>query len=215
MSRELSFPYHRVRVASGVALPLCLLLAACGGGGASGIDSPPPPPTPTPSPTPTPTPTPTPGGTVDGDRTPASAIPVSGTATYDALLGGLLSSSGTFGIPFTLTADFGRGTISTKIDQDYRYDPTRDTGDDPIVGIHVSGSAPFTNDGAFDIPLRGTVNYQYSNSPTTPAPEPVTGDMDGAFFGPHAEEVGGTFDVERRDGTLLLQSSFEGQQRPH
>jgi hypothetical protein len=213
MFRKLAFPDHRVRLSSTVALPVCLLLAACGGGGGgtAGVDSLPPPP-----PTPTPTPTPTPGGpTVDGDRTPASAIPISGTATYDALLGGLLSSSGTFGIPFTLTADFGQGTMSTKIDQDYRYDPTRDTGDDPIVGIHVSGSAPFTSDGAFDIPLRGTVNYQYSNSPTTPAPESVTGDMDGAFFGPHAEEVGGTFDVERRDGTLLLQSSFEGQQRRH
>ncbi|HET9866585.1 MAG TPA: hypothetical protein VFQ06_04785, partial [Nitrospira sp.] len=96
---------------------------------------------------------------VNGDRTPASGIPVSGTATYDARTLALLSSSGAPGIPFTLTADFSQRTMSTRIDQDYRYDPARSSTDDPILGIHVTGSAEFSNSGIFDIPLNGTANY--------------------------------------------------------
>jgi hypothetical protein len=148
---------------------------------------------------------------VNGDRTPASGIPVSGTATYDAHTLALLSSNGTLGIPFTLTADFSQRTMSTLIDQDYRYDPTRSTSDDPILGIHVSGSAPFNNDGSFDIPLSGTANYAYNNSPTTPPAEPVTGLMDGAFFGPGAQQIGGVFAINRSSGVLLMQDAFVGQ----
>jgi len=151
---------------------------------------------------------------VYGDRTPASGIPVSGTATYDAHSLALLGSNGTAGIPFTLTADFGDQTISTEIDQDYRYNSSDPAGD-PILGIHVDGSAPFSNDGSFDIPLAGTVNYADTNASLTPPSEPVTGDMDGAFFGPHAEQVGGVFAVERQGGTLLMQDAFVGQQHPH
>ena len=150
---------------------------------------------------------------VNGDRTPASGIPVSGTATYDAHSLVLLSSNGTPGIPFTLTADFGQRTMSTLIDQDYRYDPTRSSSDDPILGIHVNGSAPFSNDGSFDIPLSGTANYSYNNSPTTPPTEPVTGTMDGAFFGPQAQQVGGAFALQRSGGVLLMQDAYVGQQR--
>ena len=149
---------------------------------------------------------------VNGDRTPAAGIPASGTATYNAHSLALLSSNGTPGIFFSLTADFGQRTMSTIINQDYRYDPTRTVSDDPILGIHVSGSAPFSNSGTFDIPLSGTANYAYNNSPTTPPTEPVSGMMDGAFFGPHAEQVGGVFALGRPDGTLLMQDAFVGQQ---
>lgn len=153
---------------------------------------------------------------VDGERTPAAGIPVSGTATYDARSLIYLSSNLTPGIPFTLTADFGQRTISTLIDQDYRYQPNGDLLDYPAPGIHVSGSAPFSNSGTFDIPLAGTANYSGAyplNTPTTPATQQVTGVMDGAFFGPHAENVGGTFALDRSDGSLLLQDAFVGQQR--
>ena len=153
---------------------------------------------------------------VDGERTPAAGIPVSGTATYDAHSLFFLSSNLTPGIPFTLTADFGQRTISTLIDQDYRYQPNGDLLDYPAPGIHVSGSAPFSNSGSFDIPLTGTANYSGAyplNTPTTPPTQQVTGMMDGAFFGPHAENVGGTFALDRSDGSLLLQDAFVGQQR--
>jgi len=154
---------------------------------------------------------------VNGDRTPSAGITVSGTATYDARSLALLSNSGTAGIPFTLTADFSGRTISTQIDQNYHYDPLAGSGADAILGIHVDGSAPFSNDGVFDIPLTGTMNYAAFNSSSTPPTEAVTGEMDGAFFGPHAEQVGGTFALGRADGTLLAQDAFVGQQQqpPH
>ena len=146
-----------------------------------------------------------------GDRTPASGIPVSGTATYDG------HSLQWVKVPFALTADFGQRTISTRIDQDYRYDPTGDIMDYPLAfGIHVTGSAPFTNDGLFDIPLSGSANWASSyaiNTPVAPSAEPVNGSMNGAFFGPAAEQVGGVFFLNRSGGALLMQDPFVGQQR--
>jgi hypothetical protein len=147
---------------------------------------------------------------VNGDRTPAAGIPLSGTATYNAHSLLLQSSYTTRGVPFTLTANFGQRTISTQIDQDYRYNAAYPTGD-PILGIHVNGSAPFSNDGSFGIPLSGTVNYASTNLPPTPPSEPVTGSMDGAFFGPNAEQVGGVFALNRSGGVLLVQDAFVGQ----
>ena len=154
---------------------------------------------------------------VSGDRTLPSDIPASGTATYDAHTLLMLSSSGSPGIPFTLNADFGLRTIGTRIDQDFKNFGPSD-GDpmdtDPIQGIHVSGSAPFRNDGSFDIPLSGTVNYSYENMPAPPPSQAATGDMNGAFFGPQAEQIGGTFFLQRSGDQLpLYQDAFVGQQR--
>jgi hypothetical protein len=149
---------------------------------------------------------------VNGDRTPAAAIPVSGTATYDArtLLGWVKA-------PFALTADFGARTMAARIDQDYRYNASGDSMDDPeAVGIHVAGTAGFSNDGLFNIPLSGTANIGSGyliNLPTTPPSQAVTGMMNGAFFGPHAEQVGGSFFLQNSGGVQLMQDAFVGQQR--
>ena len=154
---------------------------------------------------------------VAGDRTPSSGIPASGKATYDAHTHTLLSTNLTSGIPFTLTADFGQRTISTEIDQNYRYNAAGDIMDYPAPGIHVSGSAPFSNSGTFDIPLTGTANYSATyaiNTPDPPRSQAVKGDMNGAFFGPNAEQVGGTFSLQNSAGVPLLQDAFVGQ-RPH
>ena len=153
---------------------------------------------------------------VAGDRTPGSGIPASGTATYDAHSFALKSSSTlTAGIPFSLTADFGQRTVSSRIDQDYRFEPNGDLMDYPAPGIHVAGSAPFSNNGAFDIPLTGTVNWNDSyaiNTQQTPAAQPVTGAMNGAFFGPRAEQVGGAFSLSGTAGVQVLHDAFIGQQ---
>ena len=151
----------------------------------------------------------------NGDRTPAAGIPASGTATYDAHTLASLSSDLTVGIPFTLTADFGARTISTRIDQDYRYNPFGDVLDYPAPGIHVGGTGPFSNSGAFDILLTGTMNYSGGyplNTPQTPVTQQVTGNMSGAFFGPHAEQVGGVFSLQNAGGATLLQDAFVGKQ---
>lgn len=152
---------------------------------------------------------------VTGDRTPAAGIPASGTATYDAHSFELLSSNLTRGIPFTLTADFGQRTISAQIDQDYRYIATNaDLLDDPAPAIHVSGTASFSNSGSFDIPLAGTASERSYNVPTPPPLDPVTGSVDGAFFGPNAEQVGGSFILRRAaDEAPMYGDTFVGQQR--
>jgi hypothetical protein len=36
--------------------------------------------------------------------------------------------------------------------------------------------------------------------------------MNGAFFGPHAEQVGGTFSLQNPGGATLMQDAFVGQQ---
>jgi len=153
---------------------------------------------------------------VNGDRTPASGIPASGTATYDAHSLQLQSSTGALGIPFTLTADFGLRSIAARIDQDFRNNggPGSDPMDfPPIQGIHVAGSSPFSSDGLFNIPLSGTVNYSYKYEPSTPPSAPAFGQMNGAFFGPHAEQVGGTFFIQRTTDQLpLYQDAFVGKQ---
>lgn len=145
---------------------------------------------------------------VEGDRTPSAGLPASGSATYDARTL-LLWSNGSVGVPFSLNADFGARSISTRIDQDYRY--TSEV-DGPTLGIHVGGTAPFSSSGLFDIPLAGTANYSSTNSPGTPPSQAVTGDMNGAFFGPQAEQVGGTFSLRNSGGVQLMQDAFVGQQ---
>jgi len=160
---------------------------------------------------------------VNGDRTPPSGIPASGTATYNAhtltLLTPAWDDSVNHGINFTLTANFGVRTIATQINQDYHHytEQATEVGggliQGAILGIHVSGSAPFGDDGSFDIPLTGTANYSATNAVTTPPSEPVTGAMNGAFFGPNAEEVGGTFSLNRASGLPPIQDAFVGQQR--
>ena len=87
--------------------------------------------------------------------------------------------------------------------------------DYPAPGIHVSGSATFTN-GSFSIPLSGTMNYGSGyqiNTPQTPLSQAVIGNMNGAFFGPHAEQVGGTFAVGPAGGAPVLQDAFVGQRQ--
>lgn len=149
---------------------------------------------------------------VAGDRTPSAGIPTSGTATYDAHSFALKASDTLQrGIPFSLTADFGARTISTAISQDYRFQPNGDMMDDPAFGIHVAGSAPFSNAGTFDIPLTGFANYG-SNLQATPPASPVTGDMNGAFFGPHAEQVGGVFQLNAPSGVQVMHDAFIGKQ---
>lgn len=159
----------------------------------------------------------------NGERTPSASIPVSGTATYDAHTLSLLSpcyDSACPGLFFTLTADFGLRTIATRIDQDYQhYSDAMGYGETAIrnaaiLGIHVDGSAPFSNDGYFEIPLSGTVNFSATNALTTPPTESVTGSMNGAFFGPHAEEIGGTFSLDRAAGPPIKDAFVGHQQNP-
>jgi hypothetical protein len=102
--------------------------------------------------------------------------------------------------------------MSTHIDQGYVAPNYGPSGYFAAPGIHVQGTAPFASNGLFDIPLTGTATWDSEDNlvPNLPS-QPVTGTMDGAFFGPHAEQVGGTFGLQRSDGSQLLQDAFVGE----
>lgn len=153
---------------------------------------------------------------VTGRRTGASELPLTGTATYDArIVGGnqVIDRDG-YGISridtFTLDADFGRRSIAAtlKTTADVSYDPAGDFFRS-ITGLDVSGSGPLRMDGSFGIDLAGTNLILNGGPGGSPLTRQVTGTLEGAFFGPGAEETGGVLQL-LRDGTLGFVGSFVG-----
>ena len=142
---------------------------------------------------------------VFGDRTPSADIPVSGTATYTSHIGFSDLNGGNFGIPaeFSLSADFGSRSISALFD----VLPALEVGDYEeyyTTGFHATGAAPFTTAGAFEIPLAGALTYKSLDSTIADNVRPMTGAVNGAFFGPQASQVGGVvqFTAEVTPGTF-------------
>lgn len=145
---------------------------------------------------------------VYGDRTPPSAIPASGTATYTTA-----SATGCCD-DVTLTADFGAKSISA----DVQYSSFQFNGCycNHATGYiaNLSGSSPIQSSGDFDIMLNGTTQtggknlisqYPHEYSPFEPDSDPVPakGTLSGAFFGPDASQIGAVLEVPRPDGTVM------------
>jgi hypothetical protein len=144
---------------------------------------------------------------VHGDRTPPAAIPTAGTASYTATTLGQGQAEAHFG----LTADFGQSSISASVNQDFRTYAIdeRSTGYYPGLDLHGTGS--ITGSGSFDIPLSGTMTtYRDMGGGATQPTFSVSGALDGAFFGPNAEQVGGVFAVGQVPGNALLSDAFVG-----
>jgi hypothetical protein len=81
--------------------------------------------------------------------------------------------------------------------------------------MDLHGTGPIGSTGGFSIPLGGTVtlgttilvgNAQTSGTATSQ----VTGALDGAFFGPNAEQVGGVWAVGQIPGNAVLSDAFVG-----
>ena len=141
---------------------------------------------------------------VHGDRTPAGDVPTSGTATYSGQSLGFSTDAvdrgSAYGAPIdvSLAADFGQRSIAAQLNRDAQ------SSGDPMGGVTISsvdlhGTGGITTSGSFAIPLVGTVD-------TTPA----VGSLDGAFFGPNAEQVGGVFSVGNTAGQALVRDAFVG-----
>jgi len=135
-------------------------------------------------------------GFVQGIRTEAGDLPVSGTATYHADL-------------FTLLADFGAGSIAANIDIEPFYDPYPDG---PCyacrIGMSATGQASIKENGDFLIPLSGQF-FEPDGDPSGA----LTGLIDGAFFGPQGAEVGGVYQLYH-DGAAWSADAFVGTQGP-
>jgi hypothetical protein len=118
---------------------------------------------------------------VAGIRTPVNGGPQSGTATYQTIAGGVLAEpSGISGLAGSgsLTADFSANTIQgqfdlTKVDVDSNESPFESF---TANGTLISGNFIFSG--------------QMSGQSTA-----YSGDWAGSFYGPNAEEIGGSFRV--------------------
>jgi hypothetical protein len=132
---------------------------------------------------------------VNGERTPPDGIPLRGTATYnlakfitmDRLPALDNLSQSEISNALILKADFGASTMSADLNIPVHSYPSGDQSEvyyDP--GFLASGSAPFSRADQFSIPLTGTS----SADPKQPA-KSLSGGVQGAFFGPSGENIGG------------------------
>ena len=163
---------------------------------------------------------------VYGDRTPAGALPTTGRASYTATAagigGGFASNSSTEivheALRFALVADFGQRSISTRITQDFKSEafPDGDRGVQVLTtpGFDLSGTGSLASAESFSIPLTGTMTGYDPRNSQLPVFSPTTfvvfGALDGAFFGPAAEQIGGVFAVGLSPGTSLYSDAFVG-----
>lgn len=130
-----------------------------------------------------------------GSATPASSVPASGTATFTGGAGGLLID--TTGLQYlvrgnsTLVANFGTRSLN----------------------FSTSGSTFTTGQSASGLNMTGTLTYSsgsgnFSGSVTSPSIS--SGTAQGSFYGPAANELGGTF-VLTGTGVQTFFGAFGGK----
>lgn len=146
---------------------------------------------------------------VYGDRTAPGDIPTLGTATYrvasatDILAtvpintaGGIkdFGNPGPFNLDIAMTADFGAQSIAAAVEYDILSD------DVEAYHYDLSGHAPISELGDFDIALSGSrLAGSFSEGMFASGSELATaspdGQLVGAFFGPNADQIGGTMAI--------------------
>lgn len=140
---------------------------------------------------------------VHGDRTLASDVPVSGTATYIGQSLGFSTDAADRGsaygaaIDVSLTANFAQRSIAAQLNRASWTGGDAIGGYTSVAAVDLHGTGAINAPGTFTIPLVGTVD-------TTP----VTGSLDGAFFGPGAQQVGGIFAVGATPGQSIVRDAF-------
>lgn len=133
---------------------------------------------------------------VIGNPTLASAMPVTGTATYS---GGNFAQDCDCWSSATLTADFGTGVLDASIEVPW----------DQFVGgaaaFHLRGSGAISG-ASFAFPLTGTADI-YSGDALLRT-EGASGALAGAFYGPAAEEAGAVFTAASPSLPYVYQGAF-------
>lgn len=149
-----------------------------------------------------------------GDRTAPGGIPASGTARYtvetpeDYLLNAANPIRATvFDVDFAAQSiaanishsrEFGLypdGAICCYGGEEFYPDEATRVGTITLA-THASGIAPISAAGDFNIALAGTAlvhTGRVDNAPVADISSPVSGAISGAFFGPQAGELGGTY----------------------
>lgn len=150
-----------------------------------------------------------------GDRTAPADIPVSGTAHFAVDTPAVDPYDSTRPIRSTsFDVDFSARTIAASLAGSLALSLYSEGGlccfgweeyvpQGTVVGTvtattKASGTAPFTTSGSFDIALAGNSLVQTKRTDNKVVPDvvqAVTGSISGAFFGPKATELGGTFNL--------------------
>ncbi|WP_084580244.1 hypothetical protein [Sphingomonas azotifigens] len=139
-----------------------------------------------------------------GFETPLSAVPRTGTASWQTDVFGLYSAPGN--TPRTVSGggdfsiDFANGLFSTKtslIQADFVTGGTLSGG-----GIELIGQGSLRSDGSF----AGNIAYEGSLGM-------VAGPLAGRFYGPGAEEIGASFRADNAAGVTLT-GALTGQRKP-
>ncbi len=143
---------------------------------------------------------------VHGDRTPSSAIPTTGTATYSGRMGAAsfptddaVFTSSSLHIEYrgdvTLTADFVNSGVAGEL-----------TNLDSRMG---RGSYSSTTGGAtFNAAITGNLITATDLSGTGDLAGYQNGNVHGAFFGPATEEAAGIFDAHDQSANRVLRGWF-------
>ncbi len=132
-----------------------------------------------------------------GQNTPVGSLPTTGTASYVGALTGFLNR--------------GTGAAETAIRGDAAL--TANFGTAQVVSaFNVPGT--FTAAGLASI-TPGTTNFSGATFTTrvtdTTLPQAMTGDLRGSFFGPAAQETGGTFTLKGGQASVI--AAFGAKQR--
>jgi hypothetical protein len=134
---------------------------------------------------------------VFGERTAPGDLPASGTATYHKVIDtgdgcGFYCYHGF--APSELSVDFGVRTISAAVNvsDQYNVSGSGSSVNTATVTSQLSGTAPIGSAGDFSIAMSGTGTISTAPNLT----KPLTGLVDGAFFGPQAAELGGVYKIE-------------------
>jgi hypothetical protein len=137
-----------------------------------------------------------------GAVTPGSAVPLDGTATFNGLTSAFYVAGG---VPFfttaVMTADVNFG------DKSIAFRSTGTQAGNLVTGF--IGPRP-------ELDLTGTLNYpagtnRFTGTLSTSHPDfMMSGDATGRFYGPAAQEMGGTYNLSGTGGRML--GAFGGKQ---
>ena len=131
-----------------------------------------------------------------GSLTPASAIPTTGTATFNGLANG-------FFVDNTSTAFFTTANMTANVDWVARSIGFS-TSNTRQVSLTAPSSAGVLNTG---LNFTGTLTYLAGTNafsgPVNTTGSTMTGTATGRFYGPNADEMGGAFSLGGSAGTMM------------
>jgi len=138
-----------------------------------------------------------------GYPTPASAVPTTGNATFTGIAAGFYvdSTGALFGTAASMTAnaDFTNRSIGFATSNTQVAD-VNGTTIGPNLGLNLSGTLTYS---------AGT--NQFSGAVNT-ADTTLSGSATGRFYGPSAQEIGGTYGLSATSGVSGMLGAFGGKQ---